>query len=68
MNMDMCTCAECNVSFKVSDCTAVFGNHNGWEMPPYYEHYCPNCGGLIEDYFYSDDVLKELNSIKDGQV
>ena len=55
---DMCRCSTCHGKFKVSDCEADFGNHNGWELPPYTLHLCPNCedGGSIDDYFYSEGL------------
>lgn len=53
---DLCCCSNCQITFKVSDCEADFGHHDGWEMPPYTVHICPNCedGGSIDDYWYSN--------------
>lgn len=52
---DLCSCDTCDVTFKVSDCEADHGHHDGWEMPPYTQHLCPNCeDGVMEDYFYSN--------------
>ena len=65
--MDMCRCSNCGVSFKVTDCIPDFGNHDGWELPPSTQHYCPKCpdADAMDDYFYSEDKIAEIS--KDGE-
>jgi hypothetical protein len=60
--IDMCKCGECMKEFKVSDVIEETGHHNGWEMPETTEHECPECegGGCIDDYWSSNDSLKEF--------
>lgn len=63
VKFDMCKCIECGEVSKVSDCGSDFGNHNGWELPPYTIHYCPKCpDGEMDDYFYSPEKLKEIEN------
>lgn len=49
---DKCRCSKCGSKFNVSDLDVDFGNHDGWEMPPYGIHLCNNCedGGCVDDY------------------
>ena len=63
-NLDMCKCSSCEVTFKVCDTISEYGHHDGWEMPAYNEHSCPNCedGGCIDSFFYSKELEEKLNS------
>jgi len=58
---DMCRCGNCGWVGKCSDCETEWES-DGWEMPEYQIHLCPNCedGGCIDDYWYSDEAVKEL--------
>lgn len=57
---DICKCISCGEVSKVSDCEADFGNHNGWELPPYTIHLCPMCpDGQMDDYFYSKEMEED---------
>ena len=57
---DMCTCTSCEKTFKVADTIFDFDHHDGWEMPAYTIHECPECddGGLIENYHFSFELDK----------
>jgi len=58
---DMCKCGNCGWEGKCSDCETDWES-DGWEMPQYQIHLCPNCedGGCIDDYWYSEEAIKEM--------
>ena len=68
---DMCKCNKCMKEFKVSDCDTDTDTHDGWEMPAYTIHFCPECPNEeIDNYFLSGDLFvtwTELN-IKERQA
>jgi len=59
---DMCGCSNCGWKGECSDCETE-QEQEGWENPPYTIHLCPVCedGGCIDDYWYSDQLIKEIN-------
>lgn len=69
---DKCRCSKCGGKFNVSDLDVDFGNHDGWEMPPYGIHICSNCedGGCIDDYWYSNPhlALQLIGGPFDGRI
>lgn len=58
---DMCGCSICGWKGKCSGCETAWES-DGWEYPQYEIHLCPKCedGGCVDDYWYSDEVINEL--------
>lgn len=52
---DMVTCDVCGKTFYFRDCEKIWGHHDGWELPGYYQYLCPHCkdGGCLNEPSFS---------------
>jgi len=48
-------CEECNWKGPLTDCSWEY-EQDGWEQPRYRVDLCPECGGALYDYYYSEEI------------